>query len=382
MTSIPETSTSLVLPGIGQPLTLQTSPFPQSAAAGTALVRILAVPLRPHNRDHFAGKGFLPHPPSFNFGYAAIARVLAVGPDAVVLAPGALVFALNFIAARDDPVGTQIMAGLTNANGVADSHPERAAHLFDHWGGLWRDVAVVPLESCHVLDERRLVRELGYSHADLMYLDRLSVAYGAVSAAGLLPGETVVVAPATGHYSGAVVEVAAQLGCRVVALTRTLAKLQPLTARMPAGRVVPLELTGDRAADAAAIRALCPLGSIGADAFIDVSPPQATASPHHFAVGLDALRPGARAVFAGALGDVTINYTTTFLRNLRLIGKFMCTRDEITAMIHTVEAGIFRLGEQAGHESVQGGFKLEDWDKATRVAEEATQWGRHVVFLP
>ena len=377
MTSIPQTSTGLIFQAFNEPLGLEKSSPPTSAPAGSALVQILAAVIRPHYREHFAGRGFLQVPAPSLPGHACIGRVLAVGPDAVALRPGQLVFAHGFTTARDDPVNTQVLFGLHRANGLG---PERAGVLFDYWKGFWQNVNSVPLENCVALDEKRLVDELRYGFDDLMYLDRLSIAYGSISAAKLIAGEIVVVAPATGHYSGAVAEVAAQLGCRVIALTRNDSKLTPLTSRH--SNITAVELTGDRETDLAAIRTLLPSTKVGADAFIDVSPPQATGNSHHFDIGLEVLRPGARAVLTGALSTVTVPYFSILCRNITIIGKWMFTSQEMDAIARMVEAGIIKLGKQAGHENVGGGFKFEEWEQGLVEAEGAVEWGRHVMFMP
>ncbi|RDW58338.1 hypothetical protein BP5796_12268 [Coleophoma crateriformis] len=377
MTSIPPTSTRLVFKAFNEPLVLEKSSPPTSAPAGSALVQILAAVIRPHYREHFAGRGFLQVPTPSLPGHACIGRVLAVGPDAVALRPGQLVFAHGFATARDDPVNTQVLFGLHRGNSLG---PERAGVLFDYWEGFWQNVNSVPLENCVALDEKRLVDEFHYGFDDLMYLDRLSVAYGPISAAKLIAGEIVVVAPATGHYSGAVAEVAAQLGCRVIALTRNASKLTPLTSRH--SNITAVELTGDRETDLAAIRTLLPSTKTGADAFIDVSPPQATGNSHHFDIGLEVLRPGARAVLSGALSTATLPYTSILFRNITIIGKWMFTAQEMDALARMVEGGIIKLGKQVGHENVGGGFKFEEWEQGLLEAEGAVEWGRHVMFMP
>jgi len=265
MASSPQTSTRLILKAFNEPLGLEKSSPPTSAPAGSALVQTLAAIIRPHYREHFAGRGFLQVPAPSIPSHACIGRVLAVGQDAVALRPGQLVFAHGFTTARDDPVNTHVLFRLHRANSLG---LERASVLFDYWKGFWQNVNSVPLENCVALDEKRLVDD-GFD--DLMYLDRLSVAYESISAAKLIAGETVVVAPATGHFSGAVAEVAAQLGCRVIALTRNASRLTPLTSRH--SNITAVELTGDRETDVAAIRTLLPSTKAGADAFIDVSPP-------------------------------------------------------------------------------------------------------------
>lgn len=370
--TIPTTTRSLIVPGFNESLVLEKSSTPTTTAPGTALVRVLSTSVRPHNRNGFAGKGFLSFPLPFAPGDTAVARVLSVGPDAVAVKPGQLVFINGFVAARDDPEGTRVLIGLHDGG-----TKERDAKIFDLYKGLWRETATVPIENCLVLDEAILRDQMGYSYSDLNYIQRLAVAYGGIGAANLRTGETVIVAPATGHFSGAVAELAAQLGCRVIALSRSPSKLKPLTSRYP--HITALELTGDSDNDLGAIRALCPGG---ADACIDISPPQATASPHHLSVSLESLRPFGRAVFLGAMLGVGINYMSLMTRNITIKGQFMYARSELVSLIKLIETGVLKLGKDAGHETVGGSFALEDWDKALVVAEEATAWGQQVVFAP
>ncbi|EEU41649.1 uncharacterized protein NECHADRAFT_54141 [Fusarium vanettenii 77-13-4] len=370
--AFPEITRSLIVPAFNEPLVLEKSSTPTVTAPGTALVRILSTSVRPHNRNGFAGKGFLSFTLPFAPGDTAVARVLSVGDGAVAVKPGQLVFINGFVAARDDPDGTRVLIGLHDGGGKA-----RDVEIFELYKGLWRDTATMPIENCLVLNEAILRDQMGYSYADLNYIQRLAVAYGGISAAGLRTGETVIVAPATGHFSGAVAEIAAQIGCRVIALSRSASKLEPLTSRYP--RITALELTGETEKDIAAIRKLCPEG---ADTFIDVSPPQATASPHHLSVSLDSLRPFGRAVFLGAMLGVSVNYMGIMTRNITIKGQFMYTRRELVSLIKLIEAGVLKLGKDAGHETVGGGFALEDWEEALVVAEGATAWGQQVVFTP
>ena len=375
MSSIPEITTTLVHEATGQPLAIKKTPTPTTTPPGSALVRVLSTTIRPHNRAGFNGEKILQFPTPYTPGNSAIARVMDVGKDAVSLRPGQLVWVNGFLASRDDPENTKILLGLT------DFGQEKAGSLFQAWPGLWTDVASMPLENCIPLDEERLCTRLGYSFGDLEYIERLAVAHGGVRGAELRPGETVVVCPATGHYSGAVAELAAQMGCNVIALTRSSAKLQGLKALYPE-RVTPLELTDDIGADTAAVRALCPPSIGGADAVIDTSPPAATASSSHLTVGINSLRSGGRAVFLGAMGDVTVNYASFMVRGIMLKGQWMYTRGELLDLLKMIEAGVVKLGSGAGHELVRDGFRLEDWDEAIKVAEEAASWGQQVLFLP
>ncbi|KAH7124988.1 hypothetical protein B0J13DRAFT_647065, partial [Dactylonectria estremocensis] len=159
-----------------------------------------------------------------------------------------------------------------------------------------------------------------------------------------------IVALATGYYSGTAAELVAQIGCRVIAPSRTAMKLDVMTRRHP--RITAPETTGDVEKDTVAIQALSPNG---AGAFFDVSPPVATASPHHLLTSFNALRSGARVIFLGSMGDL------------------MDTRVEFVTLINMIEMDVVRLRAGAGHEVMDAGFAWEDWEKASAVAEKATR---------
>lgn len=154
----------------------------------------------------------------------------------------------NFFRARDDPEGAQVMLG------QHDGGTDRTRTLLAARKGLWTDVAAVPMEDCHVLDEK-LLTGMGYSLGDTLYLERLA-------------GDTVTVRAESGQYSGAVAELAAQLGCRVLALTRWWCSVRAGPTRSSRCRPTVYE---------------------------------ATSRPGDLVSGLAALRPGARAVVLGAM---------------------------------------------------------------------------------
>lgn len=370
-TSYPQVSTSLVLKSFNGQLDLEKTPIPKPTPPGSVIVRVLSTPVRPHQRAGFHGKSFLSFTPPYNPGDGGVGRVISVGPDAVSLKPGQLVYMSTFVTARDDP-STRVLLGLHDGGG-----PDRDSKLFNLWKGFWRDIAILPAEIVVPLNEKVLVDEMGYSFGDLNYIQRLSVAYGGIKAADIQAGETVIVAPATGHFSGAVVELAAQIGCNVIALTRSASKLEPLIARFP--RVTALELTGDEKTDTEAIRALAP---DGVDAYIDVSPPAATESPHHLTVSISSLRCFGRVVFLGMMFDIKVNYASLVLRDITIRAKFMYTREELASLIKMIETGVLKLGKEAGHEIVERGFRLDEWERAATVAETAMAWGQQVLLFP
>ncbi|KAI9167636.1 Alcohol dehydrogenase-like protein [Paramyrothecium foliicola] len=370
MTSIPDTSTSLVLPALKEALGLVKSPV-EAPGNGTVLVRILCTTIRTHNRAGFNGQSPLSITTPYTPGFSAIARVIAAGPDAAVLRPGQLVYVDVLVRARDDPDATQILLG------GHQGFTEGTRKLFQAWKGLWSDVAAVQMETCIPLDEEYMTRA-GYSFGDLMHIERLAVANAGVHAADLRPGETVIVCPATGQYSGATAELVAQLGCNVIALSRSASKLDRLASIHP--RITVVETTGDVAVDTAAILAACPPGSKGADALVDVTPGTATGTAGHLTSALNALRPEARVAMIGSLGDITLNYVSLMMRNINVRFRFMYSRGELVSLIRQIEAGVVKLGKEAGHQ-VEG-YKLEDWEAAILAAEEAAGWGQQVVFEP
>lgn len=91
--------------------------------------------------------------------------------------------------------------------------------------GEWRDSTYaeytkVPLENCFPLDEKRLLGEIadggfGYKIEDVAYIPRPIVPYGGLVDIRLQPGETIIIAPATGSFGGAAVEIAIAMGARV-----------------------------------------------------------------------------------------------------------------------------------------------------------------------
>jgi threonine dehydrogenase-like Zn-dependent dehydrogenase len=218
---------------------------------------------------------------------------------------------------------------------------------------------------------------MGYSFSDMQMIERMALAYGAFEAANLKPGQTVIVAPATGNYSGAIAELAAQLGCHVVALTRSASKLQTLTSLHP--RVTVVEIPSADTDVSAAILAACP--PTGADAYIDISPPTPGTPPISFQHGLSAVRAHGHVAIVGMLFNVNLDAMTVLAKNLTIKGQWMYTRQQAADLIRMIETGVVKLGKDAGHEVV-GEYPLEDWEKAVEVAEGVVGWGQQILFTP
>uniref|UniRef100_L2FVR5 Isopropanol dehydrogenase n=1 Tax=Colletotrichum fructicola (strain Nara gc5) TaxID=1213859 RepID=L2FVR5_COLFN len=282
----------------------------------------------------------LSFPTPFVPGHAAIARVLHPSPDSVSLQPGQLVLVDSYVAARDDP-DVHILLGLHD--GATPQHKKLFRDVWPH--GLWKAAASVPVENCHPLDEDRL-SALGYSYAELLYLNRLPVAYREQARGGLR--------------------------------RHTLRKLSHLP------RVKTLILPSDSASFeetlTSSLRALAPRK--GADAYIDLSPPTLADPGRQIRACIAALRDGGRAALMGGVaGDVGISHPSIMFRNITVKGQYMYTREQVGEVIRLVESGVVKLGNAVGHEKLVA-FGLADWDTALREASDRGSWGQAVVFVP
>lgn len=222
----------------------------------------------------YSGKRAYPFPTPFVPGTSAIGRVAAVGPDATHLEPGKLVYVDCFIRGRDDTSARMLM-------GLSEGFGEGTKRLMR---GEWRDGTLaeyvkVPLENCFVLDEARLTRGLGeggmgYDLERITYISTLLVPYGGFKDVGLQAGETVIVAPATGAYGGAAVQVALAMGAgKVIAMGRNQEKLRKI--KSISERVEIVAIIGDMEKETEALKQFGPV-----DVFFDISPQEAKLSTH------------------------------------------------------------------------------------------------------
>lgn len=377
----PTASTSLVLESITNPpsLTIKSTNVSKAPGTGSILVEILHAPVTPPHSYVLSGLvSYLTYPVPFTPGNVGVGRVLAPLPaDATFLQPGNLVLIDSFIRARDAPRENQIMLGLHD--GSTPGEKKMFADGYRH-SGTWSQVSQLPLENVHKIDETA-IKDLGIELKDLAYLYRSWVAMGGVRAADLKPGKTVAIGPAAGAFSGAMVEVASAVGCKVIALTRP-GKSEAVLKRMAEfhPRIHVAVITGDKEKDVAAIRAFLPEGSPGLDAFIEYSPPLLTA-PAHVAVAIDCIRPGGRMALMGALQQLEIPPHTFVFKNLTLKGQYMYEREDVELSIKMVEQGLLKLGKAAGHETVAE-FGLEEWEKALEEAKNWGVWGKQLLFTP
>ena len=344
-------------------------PTPQPGP-GSAIVRILEAGVISYHREIYNGERHYDFPKPLVGGSSAIARIVDVGEDAVVLRPGQLIWMDCVIRARDNPDSLF----LTAIHERKDPGSRKLSR------DLWRDGAFaqymkVPLENCIRLDENRLCRELGYTTRELMYMIYLLVPFGGLRDIRLEPGETIVVCPATGGFGGAGVQVAIAMGARVVAMGRNEKELARLKEHIkkgtPAANIETVKMTGDFETDATALQAF---GTI--DAVIDFTPPFACKSTH-LKSALRSLRREGRCSMMGYVEDV-IDWNVLAM-NITLKGKLMYKREDMVLFVKMLERGLFPRGKELVDPRV---FKIEEWKEALDAAAEWTGIGKTVMIEP
>ncbi|KAJ6445313.1 GroES-like protein [Purpureocillium lavendulum] len=377
--NLPATFKALQVTSADAPLAVTDLPTP-IPSAGTVLLRPLFSNVVAYANEVFANGNprMYPYPSPMVPGTNAICRVAATGPDTPRLKPGTLVYTSGVLRGRDD----------TGANSTAVLHglfmgftPESQALMQGEWrNGTWAELVKVPAENVHILDEDVLVGNLGYRIEDLGYLSTLAVPHGGLSDAGLKTGETVLVAPATGTFGSAAVQVALAMGAgKVIVAGRSQDKINKVL-EVAGERAVGVVITGDVDADAAALGAQGPI-----DVYFDISPQVASAGPStftHIKSGIAALRPGGRmSMMGGVIGDVQMPYQFIMGKGLSIRGTFMYTREQMDSLIRLIETGMLTLGKKAGVETT-GKFALGEWETAFEAAARDAGPGKATYFVP
>lgn len=137
-------------------------------------------------------------------GVFSVGRVVALGSDATILSEGQLVFIDNFFRARDDP-SVNILWTMHDGN-----TPESKKFHLAWRNGAHADYVKVPLENALPLDEKRLcspVSEggLGYTIPETLSFASVLTSFGGLRSIDIKAGETFIVTPATGYFSGAAI---------------------------------------------------------------------------------------------------------------------------------------------------------------------------------
>lgn len=245
---------------------------------------------------------------------------------------------------------------------------------------------MAPVENIHVLNESILFGRLGYTMEDLGPLMTLAVAFGGLETAKLRPGETVIIAPATGSFGGAAVHVALALGTQVIAMGRNKAILAELET-LGQGKVATSPLSGSVEGDLEGIKtAAAKLGSRGLDVFFEISPPNVVDGPgqtvHYITAALTTLRKGGRAVFMGGIREQINVPIWELAHGLKaLLGWWMYTPQQLKTLILLIETGVLTLGKRRGF-VCKGVFSLDEWEKGFSLAAREAKAGSFVLLQP
>ncbi|CAH0056915.1 unnamed protein product [Clonostachys solani] len=356
-TQTPETMKAVVNRGYSKGA-VESFPYP-SPGPGSVTIRVLHSLVHNNAIKLYRGSGPMlrkePEWPCIPGGYG-VGRIASIGPDTTAFKLGQLVMFEPFVHARDDPD----VAILWGSNGGFDEKTNKFSK--DNWhNGSWAEYTRSPLENTWAIDEDKIIK-LGLKTRDLVHLGPLAVVYGGLRKINVQAGETVLIAPATGIFSGGAVHVARAMGANVIAASRNADGLKELERKYPGIKTVQIK-GGEE--DAAAIAAHGPI-----DAFVGVSPTEATGSSH-LGVGMTAVKTGGRICLMGGRGDQSLPHPYLFMvvKDITIRGSWMYERRHVKSLIKMVEAGVLRLDKEAGMEVI-GDFPLEKFEEAM---EEATK---------
>ncbi|MGW0882550.1 zinc-binding dehydrogenase [Streptomyces sp. NPDC002671] len=300
---------------------------------GEIVVDVVASPVLPYTKEVLEGVRDYPSLLPIAPGPGPVGRVRAVGPDATRVAPGDWVLCDPTVRSRDAAVAPDIMLQGLIAPGDG---ARRIQSRFRHGGFAERMLA--PLENVTRLGGDETVHP-GGDPASWAAVNTLAVPYGGLRAAGLQPGETVLISGATGNFGSAGVSVAMAMGAGcVVAPGRNKSVLDDLVERF-GPRVRPVVLTGREEDDTAAMRAAAP-GPI--DRVLDMLPPISDTAPVRAAVL--AVRPGGSiAMMGGVQGDLALPYSHLMRNSITVRGQYMYPRDAPGRLAALVRAGLLPL---------------------------------------
>ncbi|TDZ36002.1 Alcohol dehydrogenase 1 [Colletotrichum spinosum] len=370
------TNYALKLTAFGAPLTKIELPIPE-ATTGTVVTRVLAAPVVPYT--HLAHAGLLPQlglEPPLIPNSAGIGRVHAVGPDAVRLKPGDLVYVKAQVQARDDP-NTKIVIGHIGAD-----NPRARKLMQGEWkDGAFQQYQKVPLENCYALDENRLCKELGYTPAVLQSLTMYAISAGAViEGADIKASETIIIGPSGGTFGGLAVEIALAIGANVIALGRNEEKLAAMQKKINNPRLQYVIMTGDEEADMKAILDKTPDGE-GAEVYNDWTPGELP-QPLYLGAASRVLKLGGRVVLSGGTmgGLGAINYAEAVFKDLHIIAKWVCHRRTLELLLRMITQGLLRIGVESG--TVTKEFNLDQVEEAKEYAKNFGGWRHYVSMVP
>jgi alcohol dehydrogenase len=306
-----------------------------TAPHGGAVVRMEAAPVLSYLRQVIEGRlGYSLPPFPFTPGTNGIGIIEAVGQGVRHLRPGErVILDPHLVVDERVPEPAQILIGLTatrsaDFGGIA----EAATALQRQWpDGTFAEKVAMPAS---VLTPLPAGLETMPSER-LIGLSKFAVPYGGFLRAGLQAGETVIVNGATGYFGSAAVILALALGAsRVVALGRDQAALARLAATA-GGRVAIVAVTGDRAADTAA---LVDAAEGRVDMALDIVGRADSASAT--LACLHALRRGGRLVMMGsASAPLELGFYDMLANDWQVLGCFMYPPDVPARLVALAASG-------------------------------------------
>jgi D-arabinose 1-dehydrogenase-like Zn-dependent alcohol dehydrogenase len=370
----PETHNSgLLLTSFGA-LNLVDLPLP-TASPGSVVIQVLATYIPSNAKSLYAGTNpFFDFPFPLTPGLSSVGRVHAIGPDAAKLKTGDLVFVDPTVTARDDD-DVVILQGHFQG-----WRPEGKVLMEKMWrNGPLQKYMLAPLENYVLIDESKLCGELKYAPAELVTAFPYMVAAGPlIESAKLQAGETIVIGPASGSYSGACFEVALALGANVVALGRSPSKFANMLKSLGhPKRLQCVVMTGCEADDVVALQKAVPNG---AHVYSDWSPTGSKDAIYLSTVAA-VLRRSARVVLSGAANtSVGLPHGIMVLKDIEMKGKYMYNRSTVRTVFELVALGLLELGERTG--ALARNYELESFEDALAVAEEHGTWRDFTIITP
>jgi alcohol dehydrogenase len=324
---------AVVFERIGAPLMVRDDVPPPALGTGEVIVDVFAAGVLSYAGEVFDGRRNYPLDLPAVPGPGPIGQVRAICNDATKLKVGDWVFCDPTIRARDDAVTSDIMLQGLIAPGPG---PKRLRAWVGDGG--WAEQIRVPTEN---------VTPLGSVDPDnaLQWcaLGTLLVPFGGLLAAELQAGETLLIHGATGRFGSAGVAVALAMGAGcVIAPGRNLAALGDLVRRF-GERVRTVVLSGESAADQAAMRAAAP-GPI--DCVLDLMPPSVPVAAVRAAVMT--VRPNGRVILMGGVGmeggeDFALPYPWLMRNNITVRGQWMYPRHAPGRLVALIRAGLLDL---------------------------------------
>ncbi|HVV07858.1 zinc-binding dehydrogenase [Amycolatopsis sp.] len=300
---------------------------------GGALLEVLAVHVPAYTREVVSGRRNYSFPAPAILGPGCLGRVEEVAADVFNVRPGDLVLNTALLDAGrvDDP--QEILVGWTGVGWDGTPSDETRAMQAAWRDGACAEFALAPKESLVTLSGAEEYPD----PARLAFLGWLSVAAEGLVRAGQGPGHVVTIVGATGQMGTAALLVALARGAaRVVAAGRNRSTLDEL-AQLDR-RVVPVALTGDRAADAAAILGAGGGSDIVLDALGMVPGPDATMA------GYDSLRPAGTMVLVGGVRhELPLPYGQIMRRRQTILGSWMAGPSTVLTVWELVRAGLIDL---------------------------------------